>query len=645
MNRLLFILYLIFTAQLSHAVTTTWTGNIDIWWNTAGNWSNGIPSSSDNVIIPDVSGASGNNPLFTNTSSNIACMDLTINSGAILTLSSTTNKSIYVYGDIVVNGTITGSHAKLVLYGSGAKSISGTPIDVTSVFLFSRNGSDYTLNSSWTIYNLQTQDANSTFNIADGITLTTNHVWNRTNCYINLLGSGVLDVNGNDSGSCGVAPVSGSTFSMNLGTLHCYDDLPGHASATFNAGTGTVVLDGGAQNVYAWNFYNLEIGGTGDKTLSGNTTVSNQLTFSANQDFVTNGHTLTITTTPSGYSDDRLIKGGTSSTVSVEYQASSGTICFIPVGIDGSLRTIGIGPLSAETFTVVYTPGSPGTINWNTTPTGAPVESGGPVVHVNNHYYYDISRVGSVNANIYMGFLGLTPPSSTADMYIMHWNSSSNQWERLTNYILRTASLVAATATSFSPFTQGSGGGALPIDLVSFAGKCENNFTELEFVVASQINNDYYTIERSVDGNEWSEIGLIEGEGSTSTQMMYKWTDENPFNGVSYYRLTQTDYDGTSEIFDPIVVSCETSVKGYSVYPNPANEVLNIDLELENYQGNDIEIEIMDINGRIVQSQSTDLHRGFNHLEVDISEFPSGVYMINFSGTKNYIKESRIVKQ
>ena len=641
MNRLLFILSLIFTAQLSHAVTTTWTGNIDIWWNTSGNWSNGIPSSSDDVIIPDVSGASGNNPSFTNTSSNIACMDLTINSGATLTLSSTTNKSIYVYGDIVVNGTITGSHAKLVLYGSGSKSISGTPTDVTSVFLFSRNGSDYTLNSSWTINNLQTQDANSTFNIADGITLTTDHVWNRSDCFINLIASGVLDVNS----SCGVFPETRSTFSMNSGTLYCNGDLEAHASATFNAGTGTVVLDGGAQNVYAGNFYNLEIDGTGDKTLSGSTTVSNQLTFSANQDFVTNGHTLTITTTPSGYTDDRLIKGGSSSTVSVKYQASSGTICYIPVGIDGNLRTIGIGPLSAETFTVVYTPGSPGTINWNTTPTGAPVEPGGPVVHVNNHYYYDISRVGSVNANIYMGFLGLTPPSSTADMYMMHWNSSNNQWERLTNYILRTASLVAATATSFSPFTQGSGGGALPIDLVSFTGECKNGRAQLEFVVASQINNDYYTIKRSVDGNEWSEIGLIEGEGNTSTQMTYNWTDDNPFNRVSYYRLAQTDYDGTSEIFNPIAVTCESTVTGYSVYPNPANEVLNIDVELTSFQGNDVEIEIMDINGRIVRSQSTELNRGCNHLEVDISEIPSGVYMINFSGTKDYIKEARIVKQ
>ena len=125
----------------------------------------------------------------------------------------------------------------------------------------------------------------------------------------------------------------------------------------------------------------------------------------------------------------------------------------------------------------------------------------------------------------------------------------------------------------------------------------------------------------------------------------YNWTDDNPFNGVSYYRLAQTDYDGTTKRFDPIAVSCESSVTGYSVYPNPANEVLNIDIELTSHQGNDVEIEIMDINGRVIQSQHAQLDRGHNHLEVDLSEIPSGVYMINFIGTLDYIKESRLVKR
>ena len=154
--------------------------------------------------------------------------------------------------------------------------------------------------------------------------------------------------------------------------------------------------------------------------------------------------------------------------------------------------------------------------------------------------------------------------------------------------VSRSANYVKALASSFSPFGQGSGGAALPIDLVSFTGKCENNTSVIEFVVASQINNDYYTIERSVDGYEWTEIGIIAGEGNTSTQMTYRWIDDSPMNGVNYYRLSQTDFDGTSETFAPIAITCETEpLDGYSIYPNPANSLLNIDLELENYQGDD----------------------------------------------------------
>ena len=91
---------------------------------------------------------------------------------------------------------------------------------------------------------------------------------------------------------------------------------------------------------------------------------------------------------------------------------------------------------------------------------------------------------------------------------------------------------------------------------------------------------------------------------------------------------------------------CESSaIDGYSVYPNPANQVLNIDIELENYQGDDVSIEVIDINGKIIQLQHVQLTRGYNHLEVDLSEIPTGVYMLNFTGTRDYIKESRIVKQ
>ena len=420
---------------------------------------------------------------------------------------------------------------------------------------------------------------------------------------------------------------------------------------TFTPGTSVVEYDGGAQTIDDFSaksgpYYDLEIDGSGDKTLSGNTTVSNQLTFSADHDLVTSGSTLTITRTPIGYSNNRLIKNGNDANpVTVAYSSSSTSKCEIPVGIDGSHRMISLsaGGTSATTYTVAYTPGSPGTINWNTTPTGVSINPAADAAHVNNHYYYDISRSGSEDVDCEMQFVGLTEPSD-ADKYIMHWNTGTSRWDQLTSS--GSSGVVAATLTSFSPFTQGSGGGALPIDLVSFEGKCENNETELEFVVASQENNDYFSIHRSENATDWNLVGEIEGVGNTSTQMTYKWIDNNPISGTNYYRLSQTDYDGTSESFAPIVVTCETApIDGYSVYPNPADGLLNIDLELEHNQGDDVSIEVIDINGKVIQLQQVQLTRGYNHLEVDLSEIPSGVYMINFAGTKDYIKESRIVKQ
>ena len=490
-----------------------------------------------------------------------------------------------------------------------------------------------------------TVDASKTLTVATGQTITASGT-SDINGTLSIAGTGKYDANGTFDATSGNVTFSGS------GTL----ELGGTVTSlgTFTPGTSTVSYDGSsAQDIDDFGaksgpYNNLDLDGGAEKDLTGNTTVNGILSWSANVDMETNGHTLTIKQSPTGYNDSRLIRNPVSPfTVSVAYSSTSTSECFIPVGIDGDVRDISISAASAtaETYTVVYTPGSPyggaGTL-FQTVPTGAPINSSADAAHVNNHYYYDISRSGSVNATLKLKFSGLTEPASNSDKYVMHWDGS--EWDQLTS--TGGSGYVTALATSFSPFGQGSGGNALPIDLVSFEGKCENNETELEFVVASQINNDYFSIHRSENATDWNLVGEIEGVGNTSTQMTYKWIDNNPISGTNYYRLSQTDYDGTSESFAPIVVTCENApVDGYSVYPNPSDGLLNIDLELEHNQGDDVSIEVIDINGKIIQLQQVQLTRGYNHLEVDLSEIPSGVYMINFAGTKDYIKESRIVKQ
>ena len=110
-----------------------------------------------------------------------------------------------------------------------------------------------------------------------------------------------------------------------------------------------------------------------------------------------------------------------------------------------------------------------------------------------------------------------------------------------------------------------------------------DNQANLEFVVASQVNNDYFTIKRSKNILEWEEVGYINGVGTNNEEITYTWTDYSPKSGVNYYKLFQTDIDGISESFSPIAVTCESKVEDYHIYPNPTTNKIAVEFELEFY--------------------------------------------------------------
>jgi hypothetical protein len=102
----------------------------------------------------------------------------------------------------------------------------------------------------------------------------------------------------------------------------------------------------------------------------------------------------------------------------------------------------------------------------------------------------------------------------------------------------------------------------LPIELVSFEAKPTiYNTVDLTWVTASELNNDFFTIERSIDGLNWEIVDTLSGAGTTNQENNYKLTDKRPHFGLSYYRLKQTDFDGTTEIFYPKSVFIETKEK------------------------------------------------------------------------------------
>ncbi|MDR6803581.1 hypothetical protein J2Y45_000851 [Dyadobacter sp. BE34] len=132
----------------------------------------------------------------------------------------------------------------------------------------------------------------------------------------------------------------------------------------------------------------------------------------------------------------------------------------------------------------------------------------------------------------------------------------------------------------------------LPVTLVSFGGKSENNQTKLTWKTAEETNNKGFEVERSADARTFERIAFIDGSGDAREEQFYHFTDDNPFT-ISYYRLKQLDYDGKFEYSKVIKVKSDAAM--VKVYPNPAHDYLIVSGVTEKQP-----FSIADGNGRIV---------------------------------------------
>ena len=197
-------------------------------------------------------------------------------------------------------------------------------------------------------------------------------------------------------------------------------------------------------------------------------------------------------------------------------------------------------------------------------------------------------------------------------------------------------------------FMLGSGGGgfALPIDLISFGiGANDLDQVVIEWSTASQVNNDYFTIQRSKDAYEWEDVKEIPGAGNTNSQMDYHFIDPNPYSGLSYYRLKQTDYDGKFEVFSPKSVSIKhEKTIGLHIQPNPAISYIQLDLVHPNPN-----IHPYNHDVRIYNTSGEEVYKMFfmgelNNFEIDVRKLNKGYYIVKsksdqLKGVGKFIKE------
>lgn len=174
----------------------------------------------------------------------------------------------------------------------------------------------------------------------------------------------------------------------------------------------------------------------------------------------------------------------------------------------------------------------------------------------------------------------------------------------------------------------------LPVELLYFnATKHGENNVELNWATATELNNDYFQLERSRDGVTFETITVVDGAGNSTIEIEYTHIDRSPFAGMNYYRLKQVDFDGQFEYFPIQAVELGRNME-LNVFPNPADN--KVTLEGSNIDAN--QVVVLNAEGKIIQSVRP-IQLGDNHVEIEISTLPKGVYIIqHLNQFKRFVK-------
>lgn len=163
----------------------------------------------------------------------------------------------------------------------------------------------------------------------------------------------------------------------------------------------------------------------------------------------------------------------------------------------------------------------------------------------------------------------------------------------------------------------------LAVELTAFSASCEKQHTKIKWSTATERNNYYFTIERSIDGINWELAGTVTGAGNSMVRRNYIFTDMLPTSTLNYYyRLKQSDtFDNFKYSQTVFVKSCESNASAdVSVFPNPSTGVFN--LLLSGDQSKPSSTEILDVQGVVVY------HSNIFQSKIDMTGKPAGLYII-----------------
>lgn len=590
-------------------------------------------SSTINTTVGfDISGVIAGTGNYTKTGTGT----LTLSGNNTYSGSTTVNDGVLKLNSSTALGSITG----VTIVEEGA-SIDLNGVNYSLVEPITIKGNGY--NSGGVIVNSNT----TTATFAGLITMNGNSVLTTINPYTlsgNILGTNYnLIKNGSKALTFGSNSVIVNNFSLNAGAVNAgssviniYENFTKAGSAIFTPNTGEVAFVGAAaQTVPNVGFYDLRINNTAGVSLSANTNVGGTV-YMQNGILTTGTYTIDLgstgnlnETTPNAQAPTSYIIGNVTTTRNVLKNTANS---FGGIGLTLTESTIN----------------SNNTQVTRTTGTASTVSSGKS--SIKREFEITPATNTGLNASMTFSYFDHETTGHLEDSLILY-RYNGTEWidkqPTVVNKVTNTLSYSGITAfsrwTASDKYNQ-----PLPITLLNFKVKATNdNQIAINWKTIKEENNAYFTIEKSVNGTDWVLVEEINGAGSSSQPLTYNTVDKNPFEGVSYYRLKQTDYDGKFVYFKivPTEINYE-AVNSFecNIYPSPAT-VDNMNMLISSEELGLYQVTISNAVGNLLYSTR------FNHQEksafIDLSntinDYNFGTYFITVLNGKSNVCRQKII--
>jgi len=572
----------------------------------------------------------------------------TIASGAEVDL---TGSSAYWRTANANNGNLTISG---VLDLNDGKVTTGAGITLNSGGYIYQDGGSLGVGDNLTLNGTYHGDAGLLRGRSDSDNFAPNIIVNSTDVYVyNFFDDGGSDVNPTILN--GAQPlvvnndvaINSGYFNANGKTIILKGDWS-DVNGTHTHNSSTVRFEGTSQQTVNSNssFGNVLINNTGGILLSDDMTIDNSATFTSGI-VNTNSNTVIFTSTANS-------NAGTSTSYIDGPAQRTGTGAFTFALGDYTTRDIGSG-------SQLYSIWAPIITNSGATSGTATIEyyfdnqdlntwwyhdwtHESPLTHTTSREYWDVTSSADIAVSLYWKnnnpceIHDFCTPSTTnfLDEYltVAYWDGI---WKDAGGTPIGDYQNGYITSSSTIPFAakgshQVTFGGKdsqipLPVELTYFKANCIDGGALLEWQTMSEINNDYFVLEKSNGKDEFVEIARIDGAGNSHEPINYNYFDENLNNGDNYYRLKQVDYDGKESIFEIISLNCsENGINEpkMTVYPNPFIDELTVNIE--NINGDFIELQIFDELGKLILTQKYKLNSNSFKTVLQLDELKSAVY-------------------